>query len=938
MSLYTYGFSDDVYMEAKSFQVSVSAKDKIIQVMDGNMLLASLSMTLSNNILSLIGKNDMTVAEVTLPQSDRITDTYYDSENKRIVIVVTMTDGTTSELYIDVSDLIMIYEGCNGIEVEGNKIGIKINENSKKYLSVDDYGLGLNVDSLDETYVTDDTLKNYATIEMLNEVKDSLDAYATKDEVFDLRGELASLEDVVNNKVDWTSIATSENPNRKSIVLNNHDTLLGETTSGGTVNIAMVSKWDKVDLGTATLPINLNGSEARPTYNDTMELALVDDIIAASSDFDSELNKETEERKRVDEELQLAINNLEIKHSTDITNLQAKDSEIETSLSNKVDWTSIATSENPNRKSIVLNNHDTILGTATNGQTYNIGMISKWDKVDLGTATLPINLNGSEARPTYNDTMELALVDDITAASDNITIEINNLHDKDDELLELINTEASERKAKDKELEDKIGNIDISEGNLSDEINKLKIKDAEIEEKLSNETNARMQEDTSLANLIDNESKLRAEEDIAIISRVSALETKDSEIETSLSNKVDWTSIATDENPNRKSIVLNNHDTILAKDTSGNTRSVLMISKWDKVDLGTATLPINLNTPKGVRPTVQEAGQSGEEAHKMAYLSDVQAIKDEIISATDDKFVTLEKHEADLSLKSDITYVNEQLSFKANQEDLVNLTSIVDTKQNKLISGENIKIVDDVISCTLDTNMFVIPSDFILPDVGEPNKIYLIPNPNGSGENIITEYYYVNGKWEILGEYKSNVDLTPYVRKDELDALVIEITKNILTNYATHEEVQTECQSQVAKGIKTAVNEANMYTNEAVTKAKDDILNTVNGRLDSHSLAIESNSEEIAKLIIRCDHFDELFKLLTTEHGGDTTINVYTKEESDAKFATKTELVNKVDWVNIDNSGQVITTNTNNDVITMLNSRMENIENQIAELRKLLNK
>ena len=41
------------------------------------------------------------------------------------------------------------------------------------------------------------------------------------------------------------------------------------------------------------------------------------------------------------------------------------------------------------------------------------------------------------------------------------------------------------------------------------------------------------------------------------------------------------------------------------------TYNIAMISKWNTVDLGTSSLPINLNTPDGVRPTVQEASQSG---------------------------------------------------------------------------------------------------------------------------------------------------------------------------------------------------------------------------------------------------------------------------------------------------------------------------------------
>lgn len=175
-----------------------------------------------------------------------------------------------------------------------------------------------------------------------------------------------------------------------------------------------------------------------------------------------------------------------------------------------------------------------------------------------------------------------------------------------------IQTETSERTAADTELAQKdiehdaaISGLtqmdeELMQKNLAHDaaINDLTLKDAEFNEKLA----------------------LKADKE-----ELTNLATKDEVLQVSneLSNKVPWTDISTEDNPNRKSIVLANHDTILGTDTSGNTRSILMVSKWDKVDLGTSLLDINLNVPKGNRPTIQEAGQTGEEAHKMAYLSDI---------------------------------------------------------------------------------------------------------------------------------------------------------------------------------------------------------------------------------------------------------------------------------------------------------------------------
>lgn len=66
------------------------------------------------------------------------------------------------------------------------------------------------------------------------------------------------------------------------------------------------------------------------------------------------------------------------------------------------------------RKTLQLDNYDTISGKDTNGAGHNLAMVSKWNKADFGSPGLPINLNGNEERPTYNDTKEIALLNDLT--------------------------------------------------------------------------------------------------------------------------------------------------------------------------------------------------------------------------------------------------------------------------------------------------------------------------------------------------------------------------------------------------------------------------------------------------------------------------------------------------------------------------------------------
>lgn len=69
--------------------------------------------------------------------------------------------------------------------------------------------------------------------------------------------------------------------------------------------------------------------------------------------------------------------------------------------------------EGAGRRHIVLPNHDSIVGTMKSGDNANLLMLSKWDKADIGSAKVEVNLNGKGERPTYNDLDEIALTKDI---------------------------------------------------------------------------------------------------------------------------------------------------------------------------------------------------------------------------------------------------------------------------------------------------------------------------------------------------------------------------------------------------------------------------------------------------------------------------------------------------------------------------------------------
>lgn len=94
----------------------------------------------------------------------------------------------------------------------------------------------------------------------------------------------------------------------------------------------------------------------------------------------------------------------------------------------------------------------------------------------------------------------------------------------------------------------------------------------------------------------------------------------------------------------RKVIQFNNNDIIGSVantedledkiDTTG-WISLIHLNKWNVVDIGSNKTITNINTPKGQRPTVQEAGQSGKDANKIAYLSDVESLQSEVTNLSD---------------------------------------------------------------------------------------------------------------------------------------------------------------------------------------------------------------------------------------------------------------------------------------------------------------
>lgn len=147
---------------------------------------------------------------------------------------------------------------------------------------------------------------------------------------------------------------------------------------------------------------------------------------------------------------------------------------------------------------------------------------------------------------------------------------------------------------------------------------------AELEQKIQQEATERARADETLQQNIDNEAKARE------LSEEEIKKAHQKDIERIDGEKVKWDKSPTSELPNRKGIVLENGDLILGKDLNGNTLPLVQLNHLGVIDAGSPKAPYNINTPQGERPTIQEAGQTGEQAYHMAYQEDLANISAEI--------------------------------------------------------------------------------------------------------------------------------------------------------------------------------------------------------------------------------------------------------------------------------------------------------------------
>lgn len=80
----------------------------------------------------------------------------------------------------------------------------------------------------------------------------------------------------------------------------------------------------------------------------------------------------------------------------------------------------------------------------------------------------------------------------------------------------------------------------------------------------------------------------------------------------------------------------------------------------------------------------------------------------------------------------------------------------------RTVNGKDIRGEGNI---EIDLSLYKVVTELPTADI-DPTKIYLkLGDSNVPGaQNAYIEYMYVNGKWEKVGEYKADIDLTPYAK------------------------------------------------------------------------------------------------------------------------------------------------------------------------------
>lgn len=279
----------------------------------------------------------------------------------------------------------------------------------------------------------------------------------------------------------------------------------------------------------------------------------------------------------------------------------------------------------------------------------------------------------------------------------------------------------------------------------------------------------------------------------------------------------------------------------------------------------TGNFIVNANTVPGIDEKVKSISYTKEEVDSMITPHTNAYTKEESDAKYATKATTYTKEETYSKQEVDVLVSNPIDAYTKTESDQKYATkSELETKQNALVSGTNIKTFNGQsilgtgnIEFEQGKTITVVTE---LPQTGDPDRIYLVPNESSRTNDIYDEYIWLveQSKWEFLGNKHVDVDLTDYYTKEEVDALIPQVdsyTKVESDNkYAVKADVYTK--SEVDDLI---VPQVDAYTKQE-SDSKYATIETVNNKVDKvvgKQLSTEDYTTEEKEKLAGLSNYDD---------------------------------------------------------------------------------
>lgn len=174
------------------------------------------------------------------------------------------------------------------------------------------------------------------------------------------------------------------------------------------------------------------------------------------------------------------------------------------------------------------------------------------------------------------------------------------------------------------------------------------------------------------------------------------------------------------------------------------------------------------------------------------------------------------------------------------------ITAATSGKQDKLTPGTGIDITNNVISCTIDTTLYVVVTTLPAePAPGNENKIHLVPDPSGTTGNEYIEYLWKGDEWEELGTAYAETDLSDYWTSAETQSAITSATSGLASTQYVDSAITAATSGLASTGyVDSAVTAATSglastgYVDSAITAATSGLAST--GYVDSAVTAATS--------------------------------------------------------------------------------------------------